>query len=99
MYSDNILNMKLEWMNSNVYFPFKILPIPELMPFRLTRQIVNLMMPMKIDGLLKNTMVHCLRALRQNHNLLLNTMDVFIKEPSVDWKVSDELTLMLNVYL
>ncbi|XP_071815133.1 DNA-dependent protein kinase catalytic subunit-like [Apostichopus japonicus] len=63
-----------------------ILPIPELMPFRLTRQIVNLMMPMKIDGLLKNTMVHCLRALRQNHDLLLNTMDVFIKEPSVDWK-------------
>ncbi|XP_072042849.1 DNA-dependent protein kinase catalytic subunit-like [Amphiura filiformis] len=64
----------------------QFLPVPELMPFRLTRQIVNLMLPFKKEGLLQNTMVHTLRALRQNHELLINTMDVFVKEPSLDWK-------------
>ena len=62
--------------------------MPELLPFRLTRQFLNLMLPFKKEGLLQNTMVHTLRALRQNHELLVNTMDVFVKEPSLDWKVT-----------
>ena len=32
-------------------------------------------------------MIHALRALRNNSDLLMCTMDVFIKEPSLDWKV------------
>ncbi|XP_022110994.1 DNA-dependent protein kinase catalytic subunit-like [Acanthaster planci] len=66
----------------------QFLPVPELMPFRLTRQIVNLMLPFKKEGILQSSMVHTLRALRQNHELLINTMDVFIKEPSLDWKTN-----------
>ena len=74
----------------------QFLPVPELMPFRLTRQFVNLMLPLKESGTLKNVMVHTLRALRNNHELLLNTMDVFIKEPSLDWQVSiDKLKVIL----
>ncbi len=65
----------------------QFLPVPELMPFRLTQQFVNLMLPLKESGTLQNVMVHTLRALRNNHELLLNTMDVFIKEPSLDWQV------------
>jgi hypothetical protein len=30
-------------------------------------------------------MLHCLRALRNNHDLLLATMEVFVQEPSIDW--------------
>jgi len=30
-------------------------------------------------------MVHCLRALRNNHHMLLATMAVFVQEPSIDW--------------
>ncbi|XP_041364232.1 DNA-dependent protein kinase catalytic subunit-like [Gigantopelta aegis] len=63
----------------------QFLPVPELMPFRLTRQIVNIALPLQIKGLFENTMVHVLRALRNNSDLLLNTMDVFVKEPSLDW--------------
>ncbi|XP_078611933.1 DNA-dependent protein kinase catalytic subunit-like isoform X3 [Branchiostoma floridae x Branchiostoma japonicum] len=62
------------------------LPVPELMPFRLTRQMLNLLLPLKESGLLQSTMVHVLRALRSRPNILLNTMDVFIKEPHLDWK-------------
>nr|XP_014345420.1 PREDICTED: DNA-dependent protein kinase catalytic subunit [Latimeria chalumnae] len=64
----------------------QFLPVPELMPFRLTSQFLNLMLPMKEQGLLYSVMVHALRAYRANPDLLLNTMDVFVKEPSLDWK-------------
>ncbi|XP_075069595.1 DNA-dependent protein kinase catalytic subunit [Mixophyes fleayi] len=64
----------------------QFLPVPELMPFRLTRQIVNLMLPMKETGLFDSMMIHALRAFRLNPDLLISTMDVFVKEPSLDWK-------------
>ncbi|XP_053349394.1 DNA-dependent protein kinase catalytic subunit [Clarias gariepinus] len=64
----------------------QFLPVPELMPFRLTRQIVSLMKPMAESGLIRSVMVHSLRAFRDEPDLLLNTMDVFVKEPSLDWK-------------
>lgn len=57
------------------------------MPFRLTRQFVNLMLPMKESGLIYSVMVHSLRAYRINQDVLINTMDIFVKEPSLDWKV------------
>lgn len=70
-----------------LFVSFQFLPVPELMPFRLTRQFINLMLPLKESGTLQSVMVHTLRALRSNHELLVNTMDVFIKEPSLDWQV------------
>ena len=71
-------------------FCSKFLPIPELIPFRLTRQIRNIMMPLQEKGFIESTMIHSLRALRNNCDLLLATMDIFVKEPSVDWKVNAE---------
>ncbi|KAG5837285.1 hypothetical protein ANANG_G00237680 [Anguilla anguilla] len=64
----------------------QFLPVPELMPFRLTRQFLNLMQPMRESGLIQSVMVHSLRAFRADPDLLLNTMDIFVKEPSLDWK-------------
>ena len=55
---------------------------------RMTRQIRNLMMPLREKGLMEGVMIHSLRALRKNSDLLLAIMDVFIKEPSLDWQVS-----------
>lgn len=64
----------------------QFLAVPEMMPFRLTRQFTNLMRPMAESGLIQSVMVHSLRAFRDDPDLLLNTMDVFVKEPSLDWK-------------
>ncbi|CAL8293471.1 unnamed protein product [Lota lota] len=64
----------------------QFLVVPEFMPFRLTRQFVSLMEPLKESGLIQSVMVHSLRAFRSQPDLLLNTMDVFVKEPSLDWK-------------
>lgn len=71
--------------------PSQFLPVPELMPFRLTQQLVNLMQPLRESGLIQSVMVHSLRAYRAEPDLLLNTMDVFVKEPLLDWKVNSEI--------
>ena len=65
----------------------QLLPVPELMPFRLTRQFVNLLFPLKDLGPYKLTIIAVLRALRNNSDVLMNTMDVFVNEPLVDWQV------------
>ena len=67
------------------------LPIPELMPIRLTRQLLKLNAPLEQNGILESTMVHTLNALRENNDLLLCMLDVFIKEPSIDWIVRKSL--------
>lgn len=63
----------------------QFLPIPELVPIRLTRQFVKLLAPLTVNGKLKQTMVHALRALRKDKQILLATMNIFVLEPSVDW--------------
>jgi DNA-dependent protein kinase catalytic subunit len=64
----------------------QFLPIPELIPFRLTRQFTNFLLPLDREGLLKHTMVHTLQALQNGKDILLNTMDVFVQEPLLDWQ-------------
>ncbi|ELT90266.1 hypothetical protein CAPTEDRAFT_124063 [Capitella teleta] len=65
----------------------QFLDIPDLIPFRMTRQLRNLLLPLREKGVIEGTMVHSLRALRQHKEQLISTMDVFIKEPSLDWQV------------
>ena len=38
-------------------------------------------------SLFEASMVHILRALRENNDLLMCILDVFVKEPSMDWIV------------
>jgi phosphatidylinositol kinase/protein kinase (PI-3 family) len=64
------------------------LPVPELIPIRLTRQLTELMSPIGTAGLFRAIMIHTMNALRDNADLLLSMMDVFIKEPLSEWMVS-----------
>ena len=62
------------------------LEIPELMPFRLTRQLTSVMKPHGCGGgLLKQSMVYVLDALQKNKEIILSIMDVFVKEPLIEW--------------
>ncbi|XP_076239081.1 DNA-dependent protein kinase catalytic subunit [Calliopsis andreniformis] len=58
--------------------------VPELMPFRLTNQILGLLKPFTEKDLLGVTMVHVLRALRNDQGPILSCMDVFVNEP-LNW--------------
>jgi len=77
----------------------QFLPIPELVPFRLTRQLRSVTQPLQENGLMTGVMKHSLDALRSSADLLLTTMDVFIKEPSLDWQVRDTGNLATTEFL
>ncbi|KAF9205542.1 hypothetical protein BGZ49_003876 [Haplosporangium sp. Z 27] len=64
----------------------EVLPVPELAPFRLTRQLESFLNPLGIKGLLEHPMVCIMRALQSRKEVILNTMDVFVKEPLLDWR-------------
>jgi len=61
------------------------LALPELMPFRLTRQIEGVIAPHPLQGVYKQTMVHAMNALRKHKSFILDTCDIFVKEPLLDW--------------
>ena len=62
------------------------LPIPELLPFRLTPAIQSMLFPFKNgQGLTRDIMIHTLKTLRENENVLLATLSTFIQEPTMDW--------------
>lgn len=62
-----------------------ILGVPELVPIRLTPHLIHFMEPLKERGQFRAFMIHSLKAMRNNSNSLLATMNVFIEEPSLDW--------------
>lgn len=66
------------------------LPIPELIPFRLTPQMVNVMEPMGVSGLLSRCMSHALRCFRSEKKILIACMDVFVREPTLNWKTATD---------
>lgn len=72
------------------------LPVPELIPFRLTPHFVNVVSPMEISGLIKKCMVHTLNALRHNRKLLMACMEVFVNEPTIDWLESANRMNQIN---
>lgn len=63
----------------------QVLPFPELMPFRLTPQIANVFQPIGELGMLRETMVAALAALRNSRHILMAVLEAFVKEPTKDW--------------
>uniref|UniRef100_A0A0P4W3R0 non-specific serine/threonine protein kinase n=1 Tax=Scylla olivacea TaxID=85551 RepID=A0A0P4W3R0_SCYOL len=64
----------------------QVLPFPELMPFRLTPQIVNVFQPLGPVGMIKDVMVAVLGTLQESRHVILSVLEAFVKEPTEDWK-------------
>ena len=63
-----------------------LLPVPELMGVRLTRQLTSFLKPLDTNVLLKVHMVVTFEALRRKRSELMRLMEVFLSEPIVDWE-------------
>lgn len=61
------------------------LAVPELIPFRLTQQIEGVIAPHSMEGVYKQTMVHALTAIKKRKSIILDTCDIFVQEPLLDW--------------
>jgi len=64
----------------------EVLAIPEMVPFRLTSQIIDCLNPLGVSVLLEIPMIYIQTVLRENSEIILNAMSIFINEPLLDWR-------------
>ncbi|GMH34457.1 hypothetical protein BSKO_02291 [Bryopsis sp. KO-2023] len=64
----------------------QVLPIPELMPFRLTRQLIGVSAPHDGKAILAMYMKEIMVALRQGRQVIEGIMEAFLREPLLDWQ-------------
>jgi serine/threonine-protein kinase ATR len=61
---------------------------PEIVPFRLTSNMIDAMGIMGIEGNFRQTLEICLTVLRENREKLLNILEPFLRDPTVAWSRS-----------
>ena len=61
---------------------------PEIVPFRLTSNMIDAMGVSGIEGPYRQTLEVCLTVLRENREKLLNILEPFLRDPTVVWNRS-----------
>ncbi|KAF0682626.1 Aste57867_25263 [Aphanomyces stellatus] len=64
-----------------------MLPVPELVPFRFTRQLQGVMQPYNAKLLFQQDLAAVLDALRGQQQRIDSVMRVFLNEPLLEWQV------------
>lgn len=62
------------------------LPKPEVVPFRLTQNMVDAFGPTGADGVYSCNLKAAMGTLRDNRDTLLSVLEPFVKDPVIDWK-------------
>jgi serine/threonine-protein kinase ATR len=62
------------------------LPKPEVVPFRLTANVLDAFGPTGADGVFSSSLKLVMGTLRDNRDTLLSVLEPFIKDPIIDWK-------------
>ncbi|GAA5890089.1 hypothetical protein JCM6882_009223 [Rhodosporidiobolus microsporus] len=69
----------------------KRLPIPELVPFRLTQNLVDGFGMSGVDGVFRRCSEETLRVLRERSSILMTVLEVFKYDPLQNWAVSADM--------
>ena len=90
---ENILfdteNSELIQIDLNMIFDQgKLLRVPELVPFRLTQNLVDAMGATKFDGTFKKTLELSLCLLKDNCETILSILNIFKYDPLYKWQLS-----------
>lgn len=64
------------------------LPKPEVIPFRLTPNIIDVFGPTGTDGMFAHCLGVSMNTLRKNRDTLLSVLEPFVKDPVINWKKS-----------
>jgi len=62
------------------------LPRPEVVPFRLTSNMLDAFGPTGSDGMYSGCLTAAMGTLRSNRDTLLSVLEPFLKDPVIDWK-------------
>lgn len=66
----------------------KCLPSPELIPFRLTRDLISALGPSKVEGIFKKTCEKTMHVLRQHKSTILTIVEVLMHDPLNAWTLT-----------
>ncbi|KAJ3435813.1 serine/threonine-protein kinase atm [Anaeramoeba flamelloides] len=84
-------------VNFNLIFDqAKLLPIPEIVPFRLTPDVIDGFGITKIEGTFRRSCEKTISVLRNNHDNLLMILDVFLHDPLTKWSISNIKALQIQ---
>lgn len=61
---------------------------PEIVPFRLTYNMVDAMGPNGVEGTFRRTMEVTMSLLRDNRDTLMSVLEPFLRDPTVSWSRS-----------
>lgn len=75
----------------------RLLPTPELIPFRLTRDFTAAMGVCGVNGPYSNSSEVALSVLRDNMAALLVVVEVFLHDPLYDWALTPVKRLAVQV--
>lgn len=67
-----------------------LLPVPELMPFRLTSFLLSALQPLagpRAHGTFRDSLEEVLRSCRSRSGVVLDACHIFIREPLLDWTI------------
>lgn len=62
------------------------LPRPEVVPFRLTANMIDAFGPTGTEGVYEAGLQTAMRTLRDNRDTLISVLEPFLKDPVIDWK-------------
>ena len=62
------------------------MPKPEVVPFRLTQNMIDAFGPTGSDGVFSGSLKTAMLTLRNNRDTLLSVLEPFLKDPVIDWK-------------
>lgn len=63
-----------------------LLPRPEVIPFRLTPNMVDAFGPSGVDGMYTGALIESMSTLRKNKDTLLSVLEPFLKDPVINLK-------------
>lgn len=66
------------------------LPQPEVVPFRLTQNIIDAFGISGVDGVYRNSFENTLSVLRAHQENIVSIMDTFVHDPLVDWTKTED---------
>ena len=67
-----------------------LLPRPEVIPFRLTPNMLDAFGPTGADGLYAGALTESMRTLRQNRDTLLSVLEPFLNDPVINFSKSKQ---------
>ena len=68
----------------------KILPTPETVPFRLTRDIIDGFGPTGVEGTFRKSAEATMKVMRDHKESILTILEVLIFDPLYNWSVTPE---------